>query len=326
MGRAVHPGRFHEVLAAEEQAGGLRPAQALAAAVGHERRAVLQVDVGHGQDLGRGVDEHRHVPGLGHGGDGLRVEGALVGFGAGQDVHERGLRAEGRVQLRGCRHLDDPDADRAQRRVVDVARVLGDDDLVSGEAGQVGDADVQIGVAARDARRRRVRERGGAADGDQAPFGLGQLRQTGADGLGQLVQVHVVLGGRGHGLPHLGQHRRSTEDRVRAPCVDEGPHPDRLVDVGADAQAGSGRRGRRGSGRGRGFVPPGAGHGQETSRETAASEQLAAGDSFSAHRAPPRHFCGRATSGDASSSTPRTPSPAPGSAPGRCRGRDTWCR
>src|SRR5206468_8985416 len=63
----------------------------------------------------------------------------------------------------------------------------------------------------------------------------------------------------------------------------------RLVDLGADAEAGGGRGGRRGSGRGGGFVPPDARHGQEGSREAAASEQLATGDSFSAHRAPPRH-------------------------------------
>ena len=65
VGRAVDPGRPHQVLAAEEQARGLRAAQALAAAVAHEVGAGLQVHVGHGQDLGGGVHQHGHAAGLG---------------------------------------------------------------------------------------------------------------------------------------------------------------------------------------------------------------------------------------------------------------------
>ena len=82
-----------------------------------------------------------------------------------------------------------------------------------------------------------------------APVSVGQSR---ADRLRQLVEVDVVLGGRVHGRAHLGQHRGSAQDRVRAPRVDERTHADRLVDVRADAQAHARGRRHRGRRRGRG--------------------------------------------------------------------------
>ena len=61
MRSAVDPCGLDEILATQEQACGLRSADALAAAVGDEGRAVLQVHVRHGQDLGGGVDEREEV-------------------------------------------------------------------------------------------------------------------------------------------------------------------------------------------------------------------------------------------------------------------------
>ena len=102
---------------------------------------------------------------------------------------------------------------------------------------EVRDADVEVGVAAGDAGGGGVGERGRAARGDQPPLRAGQRGQAAADGLRQLVEVHVVLGGGRHGLAHLGQHRGAADDRERAAGVDDRPDADRLVDVGTDAQA-----------------------------------------------------------------------------------------
>jgi hypothetical protein len=277
MRRAADPRGLHEVLAAEQQSGGLRPAQALAAAVADERGAELQVDVRYGQDLGRRVDQHRHaalVRGLA---DGLRARRAFVRVRAGQDVAERCARAEGGLELVGRLDLDDLHARRAQRRVVDVAGVLRDDALVLREAAQVGQPHVQVGVAAGETRDRRVRERRGAADRDHAPLRLRQLGEALADGLRQLVQVHVVLRGRLHRGAHFGQRGRSRQDRVRAACVHERADADRLVDLGSGPQPGAGRNGRS---RARGRCGLGGGASAEKRRnerqQAAPTNQLAA--------------------------------------------------
>ena len=72
MRRAVDPRGLHEILAAEQQPRALRPADELAAAVADQRRAALQVDVRNGENLGRGVHQHRHVVRLGDRGRWLR--------------------------------------------------------------------------------------------------------------------------------------------------------------------------------------------------------------------------------------------------------------
>ena len=109
----------------------------------------------------------------------------------------------------GVVDLDHAHADRAQGGVVDVARVLGDDDLVLGEPVEVRDADVQVGVAAGHAGGGGVGEGGRAARGDEAPLRARERGQARADRVHQLVEVHVVLRGRRHGRAHLGQHRAS---------------------------------------------------------------------------------------------------------------------
>ena len=69
MRSAGLPRRLQDVLAAEQKPGALRPADRLAAAVGDDRRAALQVHVGNGQNLGRRIHEDRNVLGLGDPGD-----------------------------------------------------------------------------------------------------------------------------------------------------------------------------------------------------------------------------------------------------------------
>src|SRR5262249_56576586 len=99
------------------------------------------------------------------------------------------------------------------------------------EAAEVGEADVEVGVAAGDAGGGRVGERRGAPRGHDAPLRAGELGETLTDAVRQLVEVDVALRGRGHGLAYLGQHRGAAQDRVRAAGVDDRPHADRLVDV-----------------------------------------------------------------------------------------------
>ena len=65
MRRAGLPRRLQDVLAAEQQPGALRSADRLAAAVGDDRRAALQVHVRNGQHFGRRIDEDRDVLRLG---------------------------------------------------------------------------------------------------------------------------------------------------------------------------------------------------------------------------------------------------------------------
>ena len=131
-------------------------------------------------------------------------------------------------------------ADRANRGVVDVARVRRDDHLVLVEAGEVRNPNVEIGVAARDARRGRVRHRRGAAGADHAPLGSGQLGQPLADRVHQLVELDVLLIRGALRRAHFRQLRRAADDRERAPAVDQRPNADRLVDVRSVAAADSG--------------------------------------------------------------------------------------
>ena len=242
------------------------------------------MDVRHGEDLGRAVHDDGHAPLLRGLAQGLRAERPLVGVRPGEDVDERRPRPESRLQLLRRRDLDDLHSHGADRRVVDVARVLRDDALVLRETAQVGDADVQVGVPTGDAGQGRVRDGRGASRGHHPPLGLRQLRQALADRLGQLVEVDVVTRRRVHRGARLGQHRRAGEDRVRAPRVDEGPHPDRLVDLGADPQAG--HHGRR-DGRGGGAEGLGRSHATPEKRgqgqEAPPADQLAASDPGNAH-------------------------------------------
>ena len=236
MRRAVDPGGLDQILASEHQPGALRPADVLAAAVADERRAALQVDVRNGQDLRRRVDEHRHVVRLGDVADHLGRERPAVVSRPGEDVDHRRLRADRELQRLGRIDLDDLHAHGADGGVVDVARVRRDDDLVFRETLEVRQAHVQIGIAAGDAGRRRVRHRGGAAGAHHAPLGAGELGQPLADGLHHLVQVGMLLVRGALRRPHLRQLDRSADDRQGAAAVDQRADADRLVDVGLDGR------------------------------------------------------------------------------------------
>ena len=105
---------------------------------------------------------------------------------------------------------------------------------------QVRDAHVEVGIAAGDAGRGRMRHRRGAAGADHAPLGAGQLREPLADRLHHFIEVRVLLVGRALRRPHLRQLDRSADDRQRAAAVDQRPDADRLVDVRLDRRPGRG--------------------------------------------------------------------------------------
>ena len=224
----------------------LRSAQALAAAVADQRRAVLQMDVGHGEDFRRRVHQDGHVLRLRDRRHHLDRKRAVVGVRAGEHVDHRGARPERRFELLHRLDFDDLDADRPHRGVVDVARVLRDDRFILGEALEIRDADVQVGIAAGHAGRGGVRQARRAAVRHEPELGAGQLAEALADRVGQLVELDVVPRGRVDRRPHFRQHRRSADDRERSPCVDQRTDANRLIDVRARAsgprRAGRGRR------------------------------------------------------------------------------------
>ena len=136
-----------------------------------------------------------------------------------------------------------------------------------------------------------MRQRRGAAAGDDAPLGAGQLGEAGADRLGELVEVHVVLRGRVHRRAHFRQHRRTADDGEGAAGVDQRPDADRRVDVGAVQRGrggghhgrtgGAGLRGRGHGGRGR-FGAQQYGEGQHAGI-SAPSQQLSSRHRTVAH-------------------------------------------
>ena len=176
--------------------------------------------------------------GVGDGRDRFGGHRARLVARAGEDVDHRRLRTDRELQRLRRVDLDDLDADGPNRRVVDIARVRRDDDLVPGETGEVRNAHVQVGVAASHARGGRVRHRRRASGAHHAPLGAGQLGQSLAHGLHDLVEVGKLLIRRALGRAHFRQFDRAADDRQRAAAIDEWAHPDRLVHVGID-------RGRR---------------------------------------------------------------------------------
>jgi hypothetical protein len=155
-----------------------------------------------------------------------------------------------------------------------------DDDLVFCEAGQVRDAHVEIGIATGDARGRCMRQRRRTPRCDEPPLSAGQRRQSRADGLGQLVEMHVLACGGIHGRAHFGQHQRSADDREGAAGVDDGLDAYRSIHVRRAAPRvlrGFGRRDER-------RLDAGEGRQTEQRGEVAsAAQQIAAAEWMCTH-------------------------------------------
>ena len=101
------------------------------------------------------------------------------------------------VELLARVDLDDVAADHPHRLVIGEALRLRDDDAVDHAVGE-GQAQHLDRVVAGDAGRRAERHRGGAAAGDDAPFGAGQLGDALPGRLHQLVEIDELARGLGH--------------------------------------------------------------------------------------------------------------------------------
>ena len=86
-----------------------------------------------------------------------------------------------------------------------------------------------------------MRNGGAAAGGDDAPLGAGQLGQALADAFHQLVHVDEAARGQVHGALHFGKGLRAGDDGERAAGVDDGPHADGAVHIGAEIERGGDR-------------------------------------------------------------------------------------
>ena len=90
-------------------------------------------------------------------------------------------------------HFDDFHANGAHRRIVHIARVLGDNYFVFRKAGQVGNAHVQIRVATCNTRGGCMRQPRRTSGRHHAPFCLREFPKTFADGVHQFVKLNVML-------------------------------------------------------------------------------------------------------------------------------------
>jgi len=102
-------------------------------------------------------------------------------------------RAESRFEFLRRIHFDDLHANGAHRRIVHIARVLGDNYFVFRKAGQVGNAHVQIRVATCNTRGGCMRQPRRTSGRHHAPFCLREFPKTFADGVHQFVKLNVML-------------------------------------------------------------------------------------------------------------------------------------
>ena len=99
-----------------------------------------------------------------------------------------------------------------------------------------------------------------------APVNLGQAL---ADAIHQLVHVDEAARGLVHGALDFGKRLRAGDDGERAAGVDDGPHADGAIHIGADFE----RRGHR--------LPHAAAEGLRRREQSALPEQIAAADNRS---------------------------------------------
>ncbi len=236
VGSAVGPGGLEEGFVAEEEASGLRPADALATAVGDGCGATAEVDVGDGENFGGGINEDWDVVFLRDGGDSGCAEGAVV-FGAGEDVDHGRAAVDGGLELSDVADLDDLDAKHADAVIVLIAGVGGDDDFVA-EAGKIGEALHALRVEAGNGGGGEVGEAGAAAVGDDGPGGLGDFGDAAASTFHEFVEVDVMAGGFGHCLLYFWKGLRAGDDGEGAPGVDDGADTDGFIEGGAEFEWG----------------------------------------------------------------------------------------
>ena len=224
-----------QVFAADEDAGGLRSADVLAAAEGDEVEADCGIlpETLLGRNVGGGVVEGVEAVRLGDL-DGL---GAADLSAAGEDIGEvDGYRlwVDGGDHLFAGHDLDELGAGLADLMVEGVAVALLDDDLILGNVGHIGkclDAALEVlghhaGVADDHGRRRAACDESGVAGGR-----LTKICDELAGRDLELVDQDEVLVALAHQLHDLGLHHRSTDDGDRAIDVDDRRNAERGVDI-----------------------------------------------------------------------------------------------
>ena len=194
---------LQQFLASQDQARRLRPAQALAARIGYRIDPLLQIPIGRVRPLGRGIDKSRHAVPLSGRCHVCHRDRPPLGRIAKHQQHGRAVR-QSRVEFGERLDLDHFDADHAHGVIVPVAVARLDDDLVF-HARSVGQPRHFLVIRAGHASGCNLAQRRGATIGNEPPLALHQLADARSNGLHQLVEVDVLLGGFDHGLPHLRQ-------------------------------------------------------------------------------------------------------------------------
>ena len=185
----------------QQQAGTLRPADGLPSTIGYHGGPALKVHVGDGEHLGGGVNQYRNVPGFCNPGDRLQPKWMIGSIRQGID-HCR-FRSQRIFEFFDGIHGHEPDADVADGVIVFVAGMPGYHDLGFVEAREVGYADELLRISSGDAGRGHVLQPRGASRGNHSPFGAGQLSQSPAYAVGQLVILDKIPRGRVHRHTHF---------------------------------------------------------------------------------------------------------------------------
>ena len=178
MRRGVAPRRLDQVLAAQQQPAGLRPAQEFAAAVDHHVGAARQIRARLLDVLRCRIDQHRNAPRLRPRDEILQPHLRLRSR---PGCPARAIIATGSISAASSSamvlDLDDMRADHADRLIIGEPLVLHHDHAVHPAIGEW-QAQNLCRVIAGDAGRRGQRQRCGTAAGHNAAFRPGQLRDA----------------------------------------------------------------------------------------------------------------------------------------------------
>ena len=127
--------------------------------------------------------------------------------------------------------------------VVDVSRRTRNDDFGLVETGQIRDANELFRIAAGDAGDRDVLQPGGATGRDHAPLGPGQLGETAADRVRELVDLNEVFRCGIHRRADFRPLHRSADDGESPAAIDDRLDAKRLIDLRSSHQWSGSRRG-----------------------------------------------------------------------------------
>ena len=150
-----------------------------------------------------------------------------------------GVRPDGSPQLFAIAHLDDLDAQRADRVIVHIAGFAGNDHLIL-QSFEVRQPLNFFRVRSDQTGRGGMGQSGGRARRHNGPVDVQQFREAGAHALHQLVEIHMEVRGLLHRRDHFRERQRAAVDGERRGAVDERADSDPGVNIGA--RSGSARR------------------------------------------------------------------------------------